>query len=83
MDANKLQVLQDIGYVVRDSCGSCINFDPGVASGWGVCTFHSYDHIKHTGVARQLSVNEAGWCPWFERDREDTALLGAYQQFME
>jgi hypothetical protein len=81
MDANKLQVLRDLPYTVQPVCGLCVH---GVfpQNEWGTCAAQTYDHKKHTGEPRQLSIVKYGSCAKFESDPEKTASLGAYQAFL-
>jgi hypothetical protein len=81
MDANKLKVLQEVAYTVNKSCGLCTH---GVFpnNDWGTCRVHVYDHLKHTGEARQLSVFRYGSCPRFELHEPLLATMGAFKQFM-
>lgn len=82
MDANKLKVLQEIGYKIQPTCGSCeagVFADP--KSEFGSCVLYTYDHQKHSGADRQLSINRYGCCPEYERDPRTLGPLGAWSQF--
>jgi len=81
MDANKLKVLQDLSYTVQKSCGLCTH---GVFpnNDWGTCNKHTYDHLKHTGEARQLSVFRYGSCEGFEFHKPLEPMLGHFKEFM-
>ena len=47
---------------------------------WGTCTIQTYEHEKHTGPARQLSIHKYGTCKLF-RLRVNVNFLGAFQEF--
>lgn len=81
MDANKLQVLRDLPYTIKPVCGLC---EHGVFPNneWGTCQVQQYDHQKHTGPARQLSIVKYGSCPKFKADPVKTAPLALFQEFM-
>lgn len=82
MDANKLKVLRDLDYKVQKTCGLCAH---GVFpnNDWGTCQKHEYQHEKHTGDARKLSIVRYGSCAEFEQYDQSGATLGAYQEFLE
>lgn len=79
MDANKRQVLEDIGYRIQPTCGGC-SHSSFPSDEWGTCDRHSYEHLKHTGERRHLSVHSSGYCPWFEPT--ESWELGAYVEFV-
>lgn len=93
-DPNKFQVLRSIGYQVRPSCGFCKHGMFGgdgrpemskrgyPGYGWGTCATNQYQHGKHTGPARQMSIYHAGWCPGFELDPRRKAVLGSFIEFL-
>jgi hypothetical protein len=63
VDANKLKVLKSIGYEVRLTCANCVHsFFPSERSDWGTCSKNQYQHEKHTGDARDLSIHKSGRC---------------------
>ena len=96
MDANKLKVLQEIGYNVPPHCGICVHADLS-ADGWGYCNKHTYTHAKHSEGESRLSINRSGTC-WttrmaehlkatpvvFELDHEKVAAMGlhAFAEFL-
>ncbi len=85
MDANKLKELQEIGYEIPATCGLCRHGDfrnLKVGDPWGSCGVHQYQHLKHTGDKRQLSVHVSGRCGTFERDEARVAQLGAFGVFL-
>lgn len=82
MDANKRQVLQDVGYRIQECCGTCLHgqFPPGL--NFGVCLYHKYEHLKHSDKVRQLSVYQYGHCPFWEFNDRRLAELGGFQEFL-
>lgn len=80
MDANKLTVLRDVGYKIHKCCGLCVH-------GWfpktdfGTCEKNKYEHQKHTGAPRQLSIHKYGYCPKFEVKPKHN--LGTYEEFLK
>lgn len=62
MDANKLARLEDIGYSIQPTCGLCVHFFAPPGGEFGECDLYSYEHQKHTGPPRKLSVNRHGSC---------------------
>lgn len=86
MDANKLKVLRDIGYVIRPCCYFCVNFCKGQVPGFGTCKAHQYQHEKHTGGPRDLSVHANGICAdgKYEVHPDMTEAMGmAWQEFIK
>ena len=82
MDANKLVKLKVIGYQVRKTCGNCIHaLFSSPASDWGTCWKHQYEHLKHTGEARQLSIHRSGHCD--DHHRNKTLNLGGFEELVE
>jgi len=81
MDANKLKVLQDLSYEIRPACGLCVH---GVfpQNDWGTCQKHQYDHLKHTGEPRQLSIFRYGSCKEYEFHKPLEPLIGTFNQFV-
>lgn len=80
MDANKLQVLQALPYQINRCCGLCKHgWFP--QNDWGTCEVIKYDHEKHSGPPRKLSIHKYGHCPKFEAKANTT--LGAFQEFLE
>lgn len=81
MDAAKLKVLQAEGYSIAPSCGFCHHRSfMSPATQWGTCTVIQYEHQKHTGAPRQLSIHRGGHCSRFELDRVELDLLGGFGQ---
>ena len=81
MDANKLKVLRDLPYSIQKTCGLCVH---GVfpSNDWGTCQAHTYDHLKHTGEARQLSIFRYGSCPSFKLHEPLLTTIGAFKEFL-
>lgn len=80
MDAAKAEKLRKIGYSIPPSCGLCVHADLS-PDGWGTCSLFSYEHEKHTGERRPVSINRLGYCPAWESDPAKIAELGPYQEF--
>jgi hypothetical protein len=52
-------------------------------SDFGTCAIKTYDHLKHTGSDRQLSINRYGACAsGFELSDVAEASLGLWRQFL-
>jgi hypothetical protein len=82
MDANKLQVLRDLPYKIPAVCGLCVHGEfPN--NEWGTCKAQQYDHVKHTGPARQLSIVKFGVCPKYTEDPAKMAQLGLFTEFLQ
>lgn len=83
MDQNKLKVLKDIEYKIQECCGLCAygTFKPGTS--FGTCSVQTYDHLKHTGPERNLSINRYGKCFTFKLVNEDVLAkeLGNWTQY--
>jgi hypothetical protein len=78
MDKNKEQKLMTIGYTIQPCCGLCA-YAKLSADGWGTCKQHTYQHDKHTGVHRQVSINQYGLCTRFLADT--ATLSGKFKHF--
>jgi hypothetical protein len=83
MDKNKLTELRAINYRIPKTCGLCKH---GVFVGvneWGGCAIRQYDHLKHTGPPRQLSIYKGGSCEdKFVLDERRADAIGAYREFI-
>lgn len=79
MDANKLEVLREIGYRIRPCCFFCEN-SVFPNNEWGTCEDTEYDHLKH-GDARKLSIVKYGWCDGFVPDETRYVTLGRFDEF--
>jgi hypothetical protein len=62
MDANKLERLKEIGYSIQPTCGLCVHFFAPSGGEFGECDLYSYEHLKHSGPPRKLSVHRNGGC---------------------
>lgn len=82
MDANKAQVLRDIGYEIGPSCGTCKHSDIGFDEDFGTCDIHEYVHLKHSGTPRKLSVYQYGRCPKFERADFVEQRIHGFKEFV-
>ena len=80
MDANKRQVLIDIGYKIPPCCGTCAHFTSYVDPEFGDCGIHKYTHLKHSGGQRKLSVVQYGSCEDYKAD--DTSFLHGFKEFL-
>jgi hypothetical protein len=80
VDANKRSKLIEIDYKIR-ACGTCVyaRIEPKVD--WGTCTFHRYEHEKHTGPSRELSINRHGLCRDYEVNSTESRFLGGFTEF--
>lgn len=80
MDENKRIKLINIGYQVKDTCGTCKHFNSHADPEFGECNLHRYTHRKHTGGERKLSVVIYGSC----RDYESTDInfLHGFKEFL-
>lgn len=81
MDANKLAKLKEIGYTIHQVCGLCVYFQGRTE--FGDCTQFTYEHIKHSAVAKNLSVHKFGTCVNFEIDEEKLLPLHSYVEFVD
>lgn len=81
MDANKRQELLRIGYQIHGSCGICKHGTFAPRQDFGACSVHTYQHLKHTGDRRQLSIYSHGSCDSFELDL-NKANLGLWEEFV-
>lgn len=83
MDENKLKVLKESGYTVFKSCGLCEHFRSGIGVNFGTCKIQIYDHLKHSGPPREISVTEYGGCQkWEPNSLNFYGTLGTYVQFI-
>lgn len=83
MDLNKLAELRRIGYKIPKTCRFCKHSRFAIASEWGTCDVHTYEHLKHTDAVRQLSIYKDGACSdKFEMTEQAADLLGAWHEFL-
>lgn len=81
VDGNKLKVLQELPYRIRDVCQSCRHSDFTSGGDFGYCAENIYNHLKHDGDEHFLSVHVTGWCPKYQRSKYKH--LGSFEQFIE
>jgi len=80
MDPNKLKVLQEVSYRINPCCGLCKHgWFP--QNDWGTCEIQKYEHQKHSGPPRQLSIHKYGRCPKFKAKQNTN--LGLFQEFFD
>lgn len=82
MDENKLKMLKSMDYKIDPCCALCVYGifrDP--ASAWGECCLFEYDHLKHTGQNRNVSVNRYGVCPLFVPSTTCSDRLDKFEEF--
>lgn len=81
MDENKRATLAVIGYEIS-ACGMCAHAEISADQDWGTCRRYSYEHEKHTGPFRQLSINRHGHCAGFEPSQDAPVKLGKFAEFL-
>lgn len=82
MDLNKDNKLQEIQYKLYRTCGLCSCFEGTKGAMFGVCKKQTYQHLKHTGDARQLSVSVFGSCSEFDWDNSKLSQLHGFQKYI-
>jgi hypothetical protein len=82
MDANKLAVLGGVQYQIARTCGTC-KHSTFPNNNWGTCGLLTYQHLKHTGAPRQLSIYRYGCCVLHEMNVASQAELGLFEQFLK
>ena len=82
-DENKFKKLRDMGYTIKPTCQFCVhsNFGPGCS--FGTCGLHKYEHKKHSGAPRGVSIHKSGTCGDVDPLDERVMMLGAYEEFLE
>ena len=80
MDDNKLKALQKIKYRIQGTCGTCTSGKFGNDE-WGTCSLYTYEHRKHTGEPRQLSIYRSGSCN--DHEFRNDLQLGGFKEFVE
>lgn len=81
-DPAKFDRLREVGYTIPNVCSFCThgNFKPGTE--WGTCGLHRYEHGKHTGPDREMSIVRMGRCrDGFEENSSKTTFLGPHAEF--
>lgn len=84
-DENKFAKLREVGYKIPGLCAFCQCGDfTKTGATWGTCSKHLYEHGKHTGEARGVSIHFLGSCPSFVEDPQKMARqgLGAHEEFL-
>lgn len=82
MDVNKRLKLVEVGYEIGPSCGTCKHGRFEYEERFGTCEVNEYQHLKHTGKPRKLSVYEFGRCPKFERAGWVEHAIHGFKEFM-
>lgn len=80
MDENKRKKLHDIGFKVLNNCGLCTH-GTFPNNDWGTCAITTYDHLKHTGDPRELSIHRFGSCDRFDPSWPAVAGLAAFDEY--
>ena len=80
-DENKFEMLGEVCYTVRACCAICAHGTFIGLAQWGTCAKHTYEHKKHTGDKRQMSINILGVCKTFEADEAKLARLQSFRNF--
>lgn len=83
MDNNKLKVLQDINYEIQKVCGNCKHSGIYGAAQYGTCKKKTYEHLKHIGPPRQLSIHVFGSCNSHEYMEGYAAVLTTWAEFLK
>lgn len=83
MDNNKLKKLREIKYAILRCCGMCEhgkwNQVRTPNGPWGTCALHTYEHLKHSGPPRQMSIHQFGSCDdWTQASDHN---IGAWEEF--
>jgi len=85
-DENKFSKLREIGYSIPVTCKFCAHSARFFGSEWSTCDKHKYEHKKHTGPARGVSIHAMGTCRDAELPPERaarTGALGAHAEFLQ
>jgi len=83
-DENKFEKLRTVGYRIPGNCGLCKHGQFPGGNLWGQCGLHTYDHGKHIGAVRGVSIVQIGTCPSFTEDptKISGVGLGAHEEFL-
>lgn len=81
MDQNKAEALRAMRYKV-EACGMCEHADLNPLTDWGTCRRFTYEHGKHTGDRRPVSINRHGTCPDFTPRETAPVLLHGFVEFL-
>jgi len=84
-DPAKFEKLREIGYRIPVTCGTCDDGQFATAQAlWGTCGRHLYQHGKHTGPARGVSVYRHGFCPFASvKTPSPAGEYGAHGEFFK
>ncbi|MFA6234655.1 MAG: hypothetical protein WC824_10795 [Bacteroidota bacterium] len=82
-DPAKFAKLREIGYTIPVNCGTCTHGHFVPPSEWGICDLHFYQHGKHTGPERGISIHKEGHCPQAEALIAAAGKYGAHEEFFE
>ena len=83
MDDNKLNKLRDIRYTMRQCCGTCKHRHFEFRAEWGTCNLFTYEHKKHTGEPRNLSIHMYGTCYEYEMENLHEEITKHCKEFYE
>jgi len=83
MDKNKVLKLQQISYEIKPVCGLCQHFSGHDSQGFGSCGNTTYEHLKHTGPERPLSVHAFGSCHEFKKNPIGLGKLHGFAEFLK
>jgi hypothetical protein len=82
-DENKFAKLREIGYTIPLGCEDCSHAQFPPRGDWGECSFHRYEHKKHTGPDRGISITRFGTCPQLKPDpKRPAGRYGAHEEFV-
>ena len=83
MDKAKLKVLQELPYVIQQTCSNCCFSTFPSEDDWGTCMKFQYSHEKHSEELRDLSINKSGHCPDYLMDKVKQHQLGGFAAFLK
>ena len=84
MDQNKKKKLKEIGYVIPQTCETCIHSKISPGKDFGVCALISYNHLKHSTDVRDLSIYRGGRCEeFYVLDTTELARLGTFVTYLD
>lgn len=83
MDENKRKKLHEIGYTIGPSCDTCVHFQAYSDENFGTCTKYKYQHLKHTGTERSLSVYKHGSCPQYQQQPGIDNIVHGFKEFIK
>ena len=84
MDDNKRQELKSIGFTIPAACWLCkYSSFPSKGSPWGTCKLNQYEHKKHTGPKRELSIHSGGTCQKFQLNQSALPAIHGFAEFIQ